>query len=194
MTPPLSLEKLIGKSLFLTKSLSETLFLYQFCYVSGFSRISATKLSDMIFHRCMCKDRMGDGKVVDFQSSWYMTNKLDIFLPVTVKWESKNYIGDKIYKLILSQWCYTSHRRSGQCTMQTRMNEYRHATCIHASNCVTLHSEQVHVVEIWSIPCGISSKSRRWRWMWRDQKVGLYISKTSWWIPMPLIAGRSAGT
>ena len=44
--------------------------------------------------------------------------------------------------------------------MQTRMNDNRHAAFIHASNCITLHSDLVHMVEILKIAYGTSWKSR----------------------------------
>jgi len=50
-----------------------------------FLGISATKLLDRIIHQCVCKDRTGHVKVLDFKSSRQMANKYYMVLSVKVK-------------------------------------------------------------------------------------------------------------
>jgi len=79
--------------------------------------ISVTKLWDMIVYQCMCKDRRGHAKVLDSKSHWLMASKLEIDLHVAVTLESKTYNRVEIESQPLSQWCRTSHRTSGRCTV-----------------------------------------------------------------------------
>jgi len=45
----------------------------------------------------MCMGRTHHVIVLEYKSVFKATNKLDIFLPVTVKSESQNWIWDEIY-------------------------------------------------------------------------------------------------
>jgi len=70
------------------------------------------------------------------------------------------------------------------------MNDDRHGACDHASNCITLCTDLVHMVEILKIPYVRSWKSRRMSWMRKGEEVELNISKTSVRIYMRSIAGQ----
>jgi len=150
----------------------------------SFCLISVTKLWDRINHQCMCNGHTGHMIVRDSTPSWLKINQLDIVLTVTVKRECKDWIRDKVYQQHLSQWCHTSHRRSGQWVMWISMNEPRHAAFIHTSNCTTLRSDLVHKVEIMKIAYGRSWKSRRSCWIRKGEEVGVYSSRISGWIYM----------
>jgi len=68
-----------------------------------------------------------------------------------------------------------SHKWSGQSTTQIRINDDRHAAFIHASTCITLCTDLVHMVEILKIAYGRSWKLRRKSWMNNGQEIGLKI-------------------
>ena len=74
--------------------------------------------------------------------------------------------------------------------MQSGMNDDRHAAYDHASNCITLCTDLVHMVEMLKIAYGRSCKSWRMSWMKKGEGVGLNILKTSVWIHTRLIASR----
>jgi len=61
----------------------------------------------------------------------------------------------------LSQWWHTTQRRTGEGTSETRINDSRQASFIHAANYITLHSNHMHIVEELQIAYGTSSKLRR---------------------------------
>ena len=73
--------------------------------------------------------------------------------------------------------------------MQSGMNDDRHAAYDDASNCITLYTHLVHMVEMLKFACGRSWKSRRISWMRKGEEVELNISKTSVQIDMRLSAG-----
>jgi len=60
-----------------------------------------------------------------------------------------------------------------------------HAKIIPISNCITLRSDLVHMVEIFHIACGTSWKLRRRSWIRNGEEVELYH--------MPSIASRKRG-
>jgi len=77
--------------------------------------IPVPKLWDMRIRLCMCKGQTHHVKVLDSKSGCKATNKFNFCLPIAVKWESKRYISDEIYKQSSSDWCHTSHSKSVQC-------------------------------------------------------------------------------
>jgi len=74
--------------------------------------------------------------------------------------------------------------------MWTGMNDDRHAAFVHASNCITLCPDLVHMVEISKIAYGRPWKSQRMSWMMKGEEVGLNISKSSIQIYTRIISGR----
>jgi hypothetical protein len=54
---------------------------------------------------------------------------------------------------------------------------------------MTLHTDLVHMVQIFEIAYSRSRKSRRWSWIRNGEEVELYLPKTSEMIYMPSIAG-----
>jgi len=82
------------------------------------------------------------------------------------------------------------HRKSGLCEERIDLNDNCHAILMHVSNCITLHTDLVHMVEIFEIGCGTSWKSRRRCWIRNGEEVELYLPKTSEMIYMPSIASR----
>jgi len=54
-----------------------------------------------------------------------------------------------------------THRRRGQSTSQTQINDSRQAALIHAADYITLRSDLLHMVEKLKMAYGKSSKSRR---------------------------------
>jgi len=85
------------------------------------------------------------------------------------------------------------HEKSGQCAWRIDLNDNRHAAFIHVSNCITLRTALVHMVEIFEIDCDMSWKSRGRSWIRNGEEVELYLHKTSEMIYMPPIAGRKRG-
>jgi len=85
------------------------------------------------------------------------------------------------------------HGQSGQCACRIDLNDNHHAKFIHVSNCITLRTDLVHMVEIFEIACGTSWKSRRRSSIRNGEEVELYLPKTSEMIHMPSIAGRKRG-
>jgi hypothetical protein len=61
-----------------------------------------------------------------------------------------------------------SRRTSGQCTVWPLMNASRHAALVHATNCITLHLDLLHMVEKLKSAYGTSWKSRKMSW----KKIG----------------------
>jgi len=123
--------------------------------------ISVTKLWDTMFSLCIWNCRTHHAKVLEFKSSYKMTNELDICLPISVMFERINRIRDKMYKQHWSEWCHTSDRRSGQCSILICLNDNCHAAFIHALNCITLHTNCVHIFAMFPIAYDRSWKSRR---------------------------------
>jgi len=151
----------------------------------SFVWISVTKLWDTMIHLCMCKGRTHPVKVLEPELSCKTANNLDFCLPITVKWGNKHYISDEIYEQNLCEWWHISPRRSSQLTIRIGLYDNRHAAFIHASNCITLRTDLVHMVQIFEIAYGTSCESRRWSWMRKGEEVELYQSKTSEMIYMP---------
>jgi len=116
-----------------------------------FLLISMTKLWDTLLCQCMLEGRTHHANVVESTSGHKTTIKLDIFLPVTVKLDRKNWITDQIYKHNVGEWWHSSHRLSSQCSVRICLNEDSHAASIHVSNCITLRTDLVHMVEILGI-------------------------------------------
>jgi len=83
-----------------------------------------------------------------------------------------------------------SHRASGQYSIPLCLSDDRHAAFIHASNCITLRTGLVHMVEIFKFTNGTSWKSRKRSWMRKGEKVELYFPKTREMIYMPECAGQ----
>ena len=109
---------------------------------------SLTRLWGMIILLWMCKSRTHHAKGWDFESGCKTTNTLDIIWPIDVKWESENLIRDKVHWQNLSQWYHTCHSRSGQCSIPICPDDHHHAAFIPVSNCIILHTDLVHMVEI----------------------------------------------
>jgi hypothetical protein len=144
----------------------------------------------MIIRLCMCKGRMHHVKVLESKSGCKRAITYCFNLQVTAKWQSKRNISDEMYKQNLSEWCHTCHRKSGQCAWRINLNDNRHAVFMHVSNCITLLTDLVHMVQIFEITCGTSWKSRRRSWIRHGEEVNLYLPETSEMIYMPSIAGR----
>jgi len=138
--------------------------------VSVFLR-SVTKLWDMIICLCMCKGWTHHVNVLERKSSPEVANKFDFSLPITVNWESESYISDKTYWQNSSEWCHTSHGRSCPCSIRISLNDNRHAAFIHVSNCTTLSTDLVRMVEIFEIAYGTSWKLRRTSWISNGEEV-----------------------
>jgi len=60
---------------------------------------------------------------------------------------------------------------------------------MHVSNCITLRTDLMHMVEIFQIACGTSWRSRRRSCIRNGEEVELSLPKTSEMIYMPSIAG-----
>jgi len=82
-----------------------------------------------------------------------------------------------------------SHRRSGPCHRLICLHDDRYDAFIHASNSITLHSDQVATVEMVEFAYGTSWKSRRQSWMRIGQEVALSFPKTIEMIYMPFYTG-----
>jgi len=70
------------------------------------------------------------------------------------------------------------------------MNVDRHAAFNHASNCIPLRTDLVHMGDILKIAFGRSWKSERMSTMRNVEEVGVNIANTSVLICMRLLAGR----
>jgi len=138
-----------------------------------FFLISVTKLWESIIPLCMCKGRTHHVTVLQFKSGGKTANTFNCYLQVTVMWQSKRYICDKIYSQNLSQWCHKCHRKSGQCSWRICLKHKRHSAFIHPSNWVTLRKDLVHMVAIIEIAYGMSLKSRRRRCLSKGEEVEL---------------------
>jgi len=147
--------------------------------------ISLTKLWDMIIRQCMCKGCIGHAEVQGSISRWKMTNQVDIGLPATGKSESNIYITDEMYKQNTSKWFHTSCTMSGQCVIQTQINDNYHAALLRVSNCITLHWDLLYTIENLKIGYHLSWRSRRMSCKRTGREVRLYMLKTSGWIYMP---------
>jgi len=77
------------------------------------------------------------------------------------------------------------HRKSGQYLLRIRLNDNCQAAFIHVSNCITLRTDLVHIVEICKIAYGMSWELSRRSWMKKGKEVELYLPKTSEMIYMP---------
>jgi hypothetical protein len=62
----------------------------------SFFWISVTKLRDVIIRLCMCKGRMHLVKVLESKLGYKTAMKFAFFLKVTIKWQSKRNISDKM--------------------------------------------------------------------------------------------------
>jgi len=120
--------------------------------------ISVTKLWDMIIRLCMCKGRISHAKALDFISHWLTTNEHDIVLPITGKSDNSIKIRDETDYHNVCQWCHTSHRCSGHRVMRSWMKDNGHSAYDHASNCITLCADLVHMVKMLKITHGRSCK------------------------------------
>jgi len=118
--------------------------------------ISVTKLWDLIIHPCRWRGHTGHTMGRGSKLSCLTITQPDIVLPVTVKWERKNWITGKMYQRNLGQWCHICDGRSGQCRMWICMIDHHHAAFIHPSNFITLRSDLVHMVRILKIASGMS--------------------------------------
>jgi len=140
----------------------------------SFSLISVTKMWDTIISLYMCKGHTHHATVLDCKSGSSTTNKLNIDLPIAVKWETKTWISDEIDWQSLSQWYHTSDRRSGQCTIRISMFGNHHGALIHMINCGTIRSELVQMVEFWRIAKCTSWKWKRRSWISKGDKLRQY--------------------
>jgi len=147
----------------------------------------------MIVRLWKCEGRTCHAKVLDFKLDCKTTNELNIVQRITVKWRSRNFVSDKLYKRKLSPWCHTSYSRSCQSSTRICPHDDSYATRMHVSSCITLRTDLVHMVEIMKIAYGTSWKSRRRRLLRKVEEVKLYKSKTSGMIYMSWIAGQKRG-
>jgi len=157
----------------------------------SFGLISVTKLWDMIIRLCMCKGWMHHAIVLKSKSGGKTAIKFGLILQVTVKRQSKSNISDKMCWQNLGEWRHTCHSKSGQCVWRIDLNDSRHDIFIHVSNCITLLTDLVHMVEIFGISCGMSWKSRGRSWIRNGEEVKLYLPKTSEIIYLLSVAGRN---
>jgi len=77
--------------------------------------------------------------------------------------------------------------------MWTCMNRDRHAAFSHASNCITICSELVHMAEVLNIVYDRSSKSKRSSPMKNGEEVGLFIQKLVNWSFCRILLAQSTG-
>ena len=77
------------------------------------------------------------------------------------------------------------HRRSGSGSIVICLNDDRYAAFINASNCISLHTALVHMVEIFEISYGMSSQTRRRSCVRKGEEVERYLPKTKQMIYMP---------
>jgi hypothetical protein len=141
----------------------------------SFDMISVSKLGDMIICLWMCKGGTYCTRDLLSKLSCTTTNKLHCAFTVTVwQWERTNKISDKINWYKLSEWCHTGNARSSQCEMRICLYENHHAAFIQGSNCITLHSDRVQIIEILKIASGMSWRSRNRSWIRTGEEVWLY--------------------
>jgi len=151
----------------------------------SFLLISVSNLWDMIIQLWMCKGPTHHATVLESKSGGKMANTLDFYLQVTNKWQSKIYISNEIWQQNISEWCPTCHRKSGECSWHICLNYHCCAALIHVSKCITLCTDLEHMVQIFEIAYGMSSKLRRRSWIWKGEEVELYLPKTGEMIYMP---------
>jgi hypothetical protein len=71
-----------------------------------------------------------------------------------------------------------SRRISGQCTVcWTQMNASLHAALVHATNCITMHLDLLHMVENLKSAYGTSWKSKKTSWKTIGQDIGFICLK-----------------
>jgi len=121
-----------------------------------------------MYKGCMCH-----ANVLDSKAGFKTTNKPDIVSPVTVQWESKIDISDKICYQSSSEGCCMSHRRSTQWAIQPCLKHGWQDAFIHATNCITLNSNLKQMVMISNIAYNGWLKSQRMSWMWNGEDVRL---------------------
>ena len=158
-----------------------------------FFLISVTKLWDMVMYLCMCKGRMHHTKGLGTKSRCKMANTCNYCLPITVKWESKSYINDKMEKQIFSEWCHKCHRISSQCSIRIWLHDDHHAAFTHVSNCIPLRTDLVRMAEIFEIAYGTSWISRRRSWMQKVRKSSYIYQKLVKWSTWRKLPAESAG-
>jgi len=151
--------------------------------------MSVTKLWDLIFRLCMCKGQTHRVNVLESESRCKTANPFSFILQVTVKWQSKSNMSDKMSSQNLCEWCHACNGKSGQCAWRIDLNDNLHAAFINVSNCITLRTDLVHMIGIFEIAFDRSWKSRRRTWIRNGEEVELYWPKTSEMIYMPSIAG-----
>jgi len=156
----------------------------------SFFLISVTGLWDMIIRMWMCKGRMDHVIVLESKSHCKTARMCGFFLQVTVKWQCKSNISDEMCYQNLSEWYHTCHWERGHWAWGIDLNDNRHAEFIHVSNCITLRTDLVHMVEILDIACGTYWRSRRRSCIGNGEEVELYLPKTSEMIYMPSFGGR----
>jgi len=159
----------------------------------SFFLISVTKLWDMIICLCMCKGQTNHVKVLKYKSHCMMAKTFGFFLQVNVKWQCKSNISNQMCYQNSSEWCHTCHGKSGQCAWRINHNDNRHAKFTHVSNCITLRTDLVRMVEIFQSAYGTSWKSKRRSWIRNGEEVELYSPQTNEMNHMPSIAGRMRG-
>jgi len=143
------------------------------CLCVSIFLIAVTELCDMIICLWMNKSRTHHAKGLESKSSFMTANTFDFCLPITIMWVTQSYISEDIYYQNFSEWCHTSHRKVGQYSWWIWLNDDHCAAFIHVSNCVTLHTDLVHMVEIFEIAYGTWLKLRRRSWMRNGEDVEL---------------------
>jgi len=136
--------------------------------------ISVTELWDMIIRPYTYKRRTHCAKAEEPKSACKTTYKLHFCFAITVKWQSKSYIWEEIYWQNLNEWGHMSCRMSGSCSIWICLNDDRYTPFNHASNCITLHKDLVHMVEILETAYSSSWKLRRRSWMRKGVEVERY--------------------
>lgn len=63
--------------------------------------------------------------------------------------------------------------------MLTRMTDNYYAAFVHASNCITLHSDQMNMVRIWKLINGKKWKSKKMSLIRTDEQFKQFKSQTS---------------
>lgn len=107
--------------------------------------ISVSKLWDTMIDLGMYMCQRHLTNVLLPKSCCKTANKLELSLPITLKWEFESNIIDQMNEQNWSEWCHTSHSRSGQCKLQICLNYIHYSfihLCIRLPHC--LHGPSVH--------------------------------------------------
>ena len=70
------------------------------------------------------------------------------------------------------------HSKGSKCSIRISLNDDHHAAFLKVSNCITLRTDLVHMVEIFEIAYGTSWKLRRMSWIIKGEEFELYLPNT----------------